>query len=66
MLLKICISVFKIHFQKKKKKKMAQEVLVENILNILYIIYLKYIYYYIFAVCFIYLNIGKYMLFREM
>ncbi len=31
MLLKICISVFKIHFQKYIIKKMAQEVLVENI-----------------------------------
>ncbi len=31
MLLKIYIAEFKIHFQKYKKKKMGQDVLVENI-----------------------------------
>ncbi len=52
MLLKICISVFKIHFQKYIKKKMAQEVLVENIFKFFFLFIKKYILiiYYIFNI----------------
>ncbi len=54
MLLKICISVFKIHFQKIYiyKKKMAQEVLVEKIFKLFFLFIKKkiLIIYYIFNI----------------